>query len=117
MLKILAIILIVGGFMLTLKPNLISSCPEQLTGYEMIEKRVKWGFFIGLGVFFYFNQQWDNWGLIILAFLSALTFGVIIARLSGFILDGLFAKQTLWLVIELLICIIFNFLYCRLKIQ
>lgn len=114
-LKILALILIIAGIMLACKPDLISSYPEQLTGYKMIEKRVKWGFLIGLGIFLGFNTQWKCWGLTFCGLLSALTLGVIIARILGFILDGLFAKQMLWLLIELIIAIVFSFLYWRLK--
>jgi len=91
-LEILAVILIIAGLILAYNPVLISSAPTQLIGYEMIEKRVKWGFLIGLGIFLVFNQQWDNWGLTILAFLSSLTIGIIIARILGFILDGLFSR-------------------------
>ena len=115
-LKIAALILIAVGFLLTCKPGLISPLPVQLTGYEMIEKRVKWGSLIGLGIFLIFNQQWDHWGLTICALLSALAFGFIVARLLGFILDGLFAKQMLWLLIEIIFFVVFAFLYWRQKV-
>jgi len=114
-LEILAVILIIAGLILAYNPVLISSAPTQLIGYEMIEKRVKWGFLIGLGIFLVFNQQWDNWGLTILAFLSSLTIGIIIARILGFILDGLFSRQLLWLLIELAMLGVFSFFYWRLK--
>lgn len=114
-LKIAALILITGGFLLTYKPDLISPFPIQLTGYEMIEKRVKWGSLIGLGIFLIYHQQWANWGLTICALLSGLAFGFILARLLGFILDGLFAKQMLWLLIELIVFGVFAFLYWRQK--
>jgi len=114
-LKISAIILIISGFILTCKPDLISSASAPLNGYEMIEKRVKWGFLIGLGIFLIFPQQWADWGLTLWALLSALALGIIIARLVGFVLDGLFAKQIQWLLIEMAVLCIFSFLYWRQK--
>ena len=115
-LRVLALILIIVGFILTYKPDLTnSSVPQLLEGYEMIEKRVKWGALIGLGIFLFFHHQWINWVLTVWAVLSALTLGVIIARLLGFLLDGLFAKQMLWLLIELVILGIFVFFYWKKK--
>jgi|GEM_PF-1010823 len=113
--KISGIILIISGIILTCKPDLISSSPAPLNGYDMIEKRVKWGLLIGLGIFPIFHQQWAHWSLTIWALFSALTLGIIVARLLGFILDGLFAKQMLWLLIELVVLAIFAFLYWRQK--
>jgi hypothetical protein len=97
------------------EPDLISSSSAQWGGYEMIEKRVKWGLLIGLGIFPIFHHQWENWELTLWALLSALTFGIIIARLLGFILDGRFTKQLLWLLMELVILLVFGFLYWRQK--
>lgn len=108
-------ILIILGFILTCNPSLVSPSQIQLSGYEMIEKRVKWGFLIGLGILTILHHQWANWELTIWALLSALTFGIIIARLLGFVLDGLFTKQILWLLIELTILFVFGFLYWRQK--
>ncbi|AOM79360.1 hypothetical protein BFS30_20610 [Pedobacter steynii] len=56
-----------------------------------------------------FHQQWPDWKFTIWALLSTLTLGIIIARIFGFILDGLFAKQFLWLLIELVILATFSF--------
>lgn len=114
-LEILAVILIIAGLTMAYNPALISSFPTPLTGYEMIEKRVRWGVLIGLGVFLIFNQQWDDKGLTILALLSSLTIGIIIARILGLVLDGLFSKQLKWLVIELAMLGVFNFLNVRLR--
>lgn len=115
MLKILALILILGGLIMTYKPGLISHSPVQGIGYELIEKRVKWGFLIGLGIFLMFHPQWADWVLTVWALLSALMIGIIIARLFGFVLDGLFAKQVLWLLIEVAILGVVVFLYWRQK--
>lgn len=113
-LKIAGIILVVIGLILTYKPNLITGSPTT-DSYQMIEKRVKWGFAIGLGVFLIFHRDWSSWQLTITALLSALTLGIIIARLLGFVLDGFFTKQLLWLFIELAALLLFGFLYWKMK--
>lgn len=51
-LKIAGIILVVIGLILAYKPNLITSSLAT-DPYQMIEKRVKWGFVIGLGICFF----------------------------------------------------------------
>nr|WP_281754255.1 hypothetical protein [Neptunitalea chrysea] len=77
----------------------------------MIEMRVKWGFLIGLGILLIFFNQWNDWKLMVCALLFFQTLGIIIARLIGFVLDGFFSKQLLWLTIEVVAFIIFGILY------
>ena len=110
-LKIVGVILLLIGLILTYKPNLISGVSLPSHSYETIEKRVKWGFLIGVGIFLLFHTQWDNWKLIACALLCALTLGIILARLFGFVLDGFYQKQLLWLGIELMVFILFVVLY------
>lgn len=110
-LKILGVILLIAGYVLTYKPNIISKIPLPENPYQMIEVRVKWGFLIGLGILFIFFNQWSDWKLTVCALLFFLTLGIIIARLFGFVLDGFFSKQLLWLSIEVVTLIIFGILY------
>ena len=112
-LKISGLILIIAGFVFACRPDLFNSSQVQLAGYERIEKRVKWGFLIGLGIFLIFHQQWADWRFTLWGLLSALTFGIILARLLGLVLDGFFAKQMLWLLIELAVLAVFVLLYWR----
>jgi hypothetical protein len=110
-LKIIGVILLITGSVLTYKPNIISKIPLPENPYQMIEMRVKWGFLIGLGILFIFFNQWSDWKLTVCALLFFLTLGIIIARLFGFVLDGFFSKQLLWLIIEVVVLIIFIILY------
>lgn len=110
-LKIIGAVLLIAGCFLTYKPNIISKIPLPENAYQMIEMRVKWGFIIGLGILFIFSNQWSNWKLTVCALLFFLTLGIIIARLFGFVLDGFFSKQLLWLTIEVVALIIFGILY------
>lgn len=113
-LKITGAIIIAAGILLTFRPELLSPATSQYAGYEMIEKRVRWGFLIGTGVFLCFFQHWGHWGLTTWALLAALIFGIIIARLLGSFLDGFFMKQFFWLIIEMILGAVFTWLYWRL---
>lgn len=110
-LKIIGTVFLVSGCVLTYKPNLISKIPLPENPYQMIEVRVNWGFLIGLGILFNFYNQWSDWKLTVCALLFFLTLGIIIARLFGFVLDGFFSQQLLWLTIEIVVLIIFGILY------
>ncbi len=110
-LKIIGAVLLIAGCVITYKPKIISKIPLTENAYQMIEMRVKWGILIGLGIFFLFFNQCNNWKLTVFALLFFLTLGIIIARLFGFVLDGFFSKQLLWLTIEVVALIIFGILY------
>lgn len=115
LLKISGVILLMAGLILTYSPELISTHPIPTDPYQVIEKRVRWGFVIGLGLLLLFHHPGTPWGLTVSALLVALTTGIILARLLGMVLDGFFAKQMLWLAIELGSLLIFGFLYGKLK--
>lgn len=115
LLKIIGLLLLIAGFVLAYRPDLVSTQAMPTDPYQMIEKRVGWGFAIGLGLFLIFHPPWLPWGASISGLLFALTLGIIAARLLGFVLDGLFVKQWLWLAIELLALLFFGWLYWKLK--
>lgn len=115
LLKISGAILLMAGIILAYSPGLISTRPIPTDPYQLIEKRVRWGFVIGLGLLLLFHHQWTPWGVTVSALLVALTTGIILARLLGMVLDGFFAKQLLWLAIELGVLLIFGILYGKLK--
>ncbi|MDR7131820.1 hypothetical protein J2X69_004185 [Algoriphagus sp. 4150] len=115
LLKISGVILLMAGLILAYKPGLLSTYPLPTDPYQVIEKRVRWGFMIGLGLLLLFHHPWTPWGLTVSALLIALTTGIIIARLLGMLWDGFFAKQMLWLAVELGALLIFGFLYWKLK--
>jgi len=117
LLKIFGLFIITVGISLTVRPDLIIPSSAHYSGYEMIEKRVRWGFVIGSGIFLIAFRQWGHWGMTIWAFLATLSFGIVIARLIGLFLDGFFMKQFLWLMIEVVLGAIFTWLYWRLNIR
>ena len=113
LLKISGSIIITVGILLTIRPELIVPSAPHYAGYEMTEKRVRWGFVIGFGIFLIVFQQWGQWGMTTWAFLATLSFGIVIARLIGLLLDGFFMKQFIWLMIEVVIGAIFTLFYWR----
>jgi len=115
LLKITGIVLLIAGFTLAIKPDLSGKFQTSIDGYQMIEKRVKWGFLIGLGLFLLFYHNWTSCGLVAAALLTSLTLGIMIARLTGFILDGFFVKQLYWLLMELAALALFGFFYWKQK--
>jgi hypothetical protein len=70
---------------------------------------------IGFGGFVVYNNDWSSWGLLTTVLLASVTLGIILARLTGFVLDGIFIKQIYWLQIEVAALIIFGFLYWKQK--
>ncbi|MFD1141143.1 DUF4345 family protein [Larkinella insperata] len=113
LLKIVGVILLVTGLVLAIKPDSFGKFSTSLDSYQMIEKRVKWGILIGMGGFILFHNNWVSWNVLATALLIAITFGIIIARLIGFVLDGFFTKQFYWLLIEIGALIIFGLLYWK----
>ncbi|MFC3560746.1 hypothetical protein [Pedobacter jamesrossensis] len=114
-LKISGVILLITGFILAIKPDLLGRFSGPIDPYQMIEKRVKWGIIVGLGLFLIFNNNCTSWGLITTAFLATLTVGVIMVRVMAFVWGGFFIKQLWWLLIEFLALILFGFLYWKQK--
>lgn len=113
LLKLSGVVLLISGLILTGTPDLFGKFPTAIDPYQMIEKRVKWGVLIGLGGFLIFYHNWTSPGLILTSFLTCLTFGIIMARVAGFVWDGFFIKQLYWLLIEVVAAMIFGFLYWK----
>ena len=108
-------ILIVAGLILTANPELVSSKPVPTDIFEAIERRIWWGLIIGFGVLLLFHHQLRPWLQTLAATLSALVFGLLVARLLGIILDGSVLKQWLYVAIELVILAPLLWWYFRLR--
>lgn len=111
--KIAGIIFLGAGFILTIKPGFFGKFLTSPDAYQIIEKRARWGMLIGLGGFMLFYTNWTSWGPIITALLASLTAGIIIARLTGLVLDGFFTKQLYWLLTELAALLSLGILYWK----
>lgn len=113
--KISGILLFIAGLVMAINPSLFNKLPASVNGYKLIEMRVKWGLLLGFGLFLVFPGFRSHWSISTISFLMALTAGVIIGRLLGFILDGFYSKQLWWLLIEFVALFLFGFLYYRKK--
>lgn len=107
--------LLVAGFILVYNPALLKNEPLPTDPYQVIEKRVRWGLVIGFGLLLLFHHPWNHWGFAVSEMMVFITFGIILARILGFLLDGYFAKQMLWLGIEVSVLLLLGFLYWKLK--
>jgi hypothetical protein len=115
LLKLSGVILLIGGIILTIKPDFFCKIATTPDPYQMIEKRVMWGILIGLGGFLIINNSWSSFGLIPTVLLLSMTIGIILARLTGFVLDGFFTKQLYWLLVEIAVLLILGLWYFKQK--
>src|SRR5690606_19017635 len=111
--KVLGVILVAAGLVLAINPDFLLKSPAPVDAYQLIEKRVKWGFLIGFGILLIIHHQFTPWSFTASALLFSLTLGIVLARFLGIVLDGAFAKQFLWLGIELFILAGFGFWYWK----
>ena len=109
--SIIGIAVLIIGILLTIYPQWISAIPKETKGYELIEKRVGYGFLIGFGIFTILYQHNTSWKTIVCLLLFSFTLGVIVARSIGLLVNGFFLKQFLWLGIEFIILLFFAILY------
>lgn len=113
--KILGILLLLTGILLSVNPQWLTHLPQTIDGYEMIENRVPYGLLIGFGVLMIINSSWSSWKLTASLIMSSTSLGIAVARSIGLLCDGIYVKQYLWLAIEVLIALSFGLLYKYLK--
>ena len=102
-LRILGTALIIVGVALVSNPELVSDNPIPEDTFEAIERRIWWGLLVGLGVLVFFHHHLRPWLTTLAATGSAMTFGLLAARLIGIALDGSVAKQWFWVAVEAVI--------------
>jgi len=102
-------------FVLSYNPELVSNKPIPTDPFQAVERRIWWGLLIGFGLFALLHHQLHPIWLTVAALLSALTLGLIIARLMGIVLDGSTNKQWLWVGVEVVALAAFLFWYWKLR--
>ena len=95
--------LIIGGVVLIVSPEIVSSKPVPGDTFEAIERRIWWGLLPGFGILVLFLQQIKPWRKTLAITGCALLFGMLIARLIGIALDGSVTKQWVYVGGECLI--------------
>ena len=106
-------IFFVVGVVLAYNPELISNKPVPEATFEAVERRVKWGIIIGIGILFMFHHQLKPWLLTTAATGSAITLGILVARFIGIVLDGSVIKQWYWVGVELAVLIMLSIWYAK----
>ena len=99
-LRLIGLLVLVSGFLMAWNPELVSSSPIPEDAFKAVERRIKWGLMIGLGILLLFHHQLKPWLLTVSAVGASLTFGMLTARVMGIVLDGSTLKQWYWVSAE-----------------
>ena len=86
--------------MLVSNPELVTNQPVPSDPFEAVERRIWWGLIIGVGLVPFFHNELRPWLPTVLAIVSSLLVGILVARLIGILLDGSVLKQWLYVGIE-----------------
>lgn len=113
--KIVAGLLVIAGLVLAIYPELISNKPIPDSTFEAVERRIHWGYLIGIGVLFLIHFQLKPWQLTVAAAGTAITLGLFVARFIGIALDGSVIEQWYWVGVESVIFAIFSIWFVKQK--
>lgn len=111
MIKILGLVLIFLGVVLIVNPELVSQKSIPDTIFKAVERRIKWGVILGIGLLLVFQAHFSPWLLLLSASCFYLTLGVLIARLIGIMLDGSVRMQWVWVAVELIVLLALGYWY------
>ena len=114
-LRFIGAALIIFGIVLASNPELVSNKPVPGDTFEAVERRVWWGLFIGVGILLQFHHQLLPWQPTLSATCASLLVGLLIARLTGIVLDGSVTKQWLNVGIELVLLVPFVWWYIKVR--
>ena len=103
--KAIGTVLVLVGVVLASNPELVTNKPVPDDIYRAVERRIRWGVFIGAGFLLIFHHSLQPWLVTFVAASTAIIFGLLVARLIGIALDGSVQKQWLWVVAEAIILV------------
>lgn len=100
--RIIGIALAVLGVLASVFPNWFSvlSGPDSTDIFEAIERRVRGGMVLGLGLCFIAVTALRPWSTSIPTAIFYFMTGALAARLLGLLVDGIVPKQWLWVAVE-----------------
>jgi len=113
LLQVVGFMLLLAGIILTYNPELVSSKPISEDTFRAIERRVRWGFLIGLGMLLMFHHQIKPYLFTVAALGMTLTLGALVSRLVGIALDGSAQRQWMWVVVEIVMIVGFGLWYAN----
>jgi len=117
LLKLLGALLVLAGLLFSFMPDIIFGAPQDvLDTYQGIERRVRWGLLIGVGLLLLMYEQKNSWPLTLATAALWITTGFLIARFIGLFVEGMDnQKQWFWVAFEVLIIVAAGFYIFRVK--
>jgi len=112
-LQVAGFFILLLGIILSYYPELFSSKPIPEDTFRAIERRVRWGFLMGIGMLLIFHHQITPVLFTVAALGMTLTLGALIARVIGIALDGSVPRQWMWVLVELVMVIGFGVWYAK----
>lgn len=112
-LRLIGLTILIAGFVLAWNPELVSSVDIPNNPFEAVERRIKWGMVIGLGILLIFHHKLQPWLLTATAVGASIVLGMLTARSIGIVLDGKTVKQFYWLATESSVFLVLAYLYYR----
>ncbi|GEA58826.1 DUF4345 family protein [Vibrio comitans] len=112
-LQVAGFIVLLLGAVLSYNPELVSSKPIPEDTFQAIERRVRWGFVMGIGMLLMFHHQVSPFLLTAAALGMTITIGALISRGIGIVIDGSSPRQWMWVVVELAMVIAFAVWYVK----
>ena len=105
-LRVLGFVIGGVGLLLATFPDVFGgSVPED--GFKAIERRIPWGALLGAGLALTSRESLRPWLVTIPTVLFCLTFGLLVSRVLGLLLDGPHPRQWMWVAVEAVIAAVF----------
>lgn len=112
-LQVVGVIILLLGAILSYNPELVSNKPIPEDAFQAVERRVRWGFLMGVGMLLIFHHQITPYLFTVAALGMTLTLGALISRVMGIFLDGSVPRHWMWVAVELVMVIGFGIWYAK----
>lgn len=107
MLRIFAVLLAIAGIVFAIDPSLLGDNSSPADTFSAIERRIKGGAILGVGLLLAFHTQLKPWLSTLAAIALWGSIGVLFARVLGLFLDGFDSQQQwIWVVVEAIVAVI-----------
>lgn len=112
-LQVVGFFILLLGAILSYNPELVSNKPIPQDPFQAVERRVRWGFLMGVGMLLIFHHQVTPFLFTLAGLGMTLTLGALIARVIGIVLDGSVPRHWIWVLVEIVMIIGFGVWYVK----
>lgn len=106
-LRILGGVLVLAGLVLSVAPTLALDPGDAPDLFEAIERHVRWGLLIGIGLLLAVRTSLRPWRVTFAHLVCWVSAGYLVARLIGIAVEGASSgRQWLWVGVEVAICLV-----------